>query len=216
MNPLTLFKIVAVSCLLASVASANIFARHLRNLQQAPSQLKPRSVAASAESAAKAAAQQAKLHYSEIEPSLKGAYGYVDTNDKQRIAKYTAGKAGFVVEGDQEAAGQQGTAAAAPAPSPQQAEPQRRPQLASLPQQAQPSQPTFRRAPIAAPRCFSLESRPALRTGRELSSVMSSSCTSTSSPREPPWPHSRGSTSSSIFSTNSNSIPAIWAIRPSK
>ncbi|KAI1282073.1 hypothetical protein HDE_13007 [Halotydeus destructor] len=49
--------------------------------------------------------------------TVKGAYGYVDANGKQRIVKYTAGKEGFQVEGDiHPDQGPAGPATPAPAP----------------------------------------------------------------------------------------------------
>jgi len=173
-NPKQFAKIITISCLVAAVSCANF----PRGPYGASSQINPQAVAApgsSAEAAAKAAAQQAKLHYVEIGPSLKGdykfgydtgsgpagqsfreetrlddgtvkgAYGYVDANGKQRIVRYTAGKNGFVVEGDQEAQNQAAPQAAGQSHAP---EPVRRPQPATIPQhqahrEAAQAQPTF-------------------------------------------------------------------------
>lgn len=149
-----------------------------RGPHAASNQINSQAVAApgsAADATSKATAQQAKLHYVEIGPSLKGdykfgydtgsgpagqsfreetrlddgtvkgAYGYIDANGKQRIVKYTAGKNGFVVEGDQEAPGQGGSSAATQAP-----EQTRRPQPVSAPQPQQlpqSAQPSFDEAP---------------------------------------------------------------------
>jgi len=48
--------------------------------------------------------------------TVKGAYGIMDENGKQRIIRYTAGKAGFMAEGD---LGPNGAAGVAPGPAPQ-------------------------------------------------------------------------------------------------
>lgn len=139
-----LFRLfVGVTCLVAAVSCATAPVRRQAPLNQAPLAGASQGALATSD-AAKAAAQQAKLHYVEIGPSLKGdykfgydtgsgaagqsfreetrlddgtvkgAYGYVDANGKQRIVKYTAGKMGFVVEDDKEAPGQGGAPAAAP------------------------------------------------------------------------------------------------------
>jgi len=71
--------------------------------------------------------------------TVKGAYGYVDADGKQRIVRYTAGKEGFKVEGDM-AAPDQGPARPAPAQRPVQR------QQAPTPAQA-PQQPRFNPAP---------------------------------------------------------------------
>ena len=60
--------------------------------------------------------------------TVKGAYGYVDANGRQRVVRYTAGKEGFQVEGDIHPD-------PAPAEDPQQSAPQR-----SAPQQQQQHQ----------------------------------------------------------------------------
>ncbi|XP_015911325.1 adult-specific rigid cuticular protein 12.6 [Parasteatoda tepidariorum] len=50
--------------------------------------------------------------------TVKGAYGIMDENGRQRIIRYTAGKAGFMAEGD---LGPNGAAGVAPGPAPQPA-----------------------------------------------------------------------------------------------
>lgn len=82
---------------------------------------------------------------------MKGAYGYVDAEGKQRIVKYTAGIEGFKVESDEAAPGQGGSApASAPvARAVQTYSPPPRPQPQPQPQQVyrppapapQPQQP---------------------------------------------------------------------------
>ncbi|KAH9425243.1 hypothetical protein DERP_014680 [Dermatophagoides pteronyssinus] len=79
--------------------------------------------------------------------TVKGAYGYIDAEGKQRIVKYSAGIEGFKVESDEEAPGQPtGTAArnaspqGHPAPAPVQTYSPPPRQAAPLPVSAQPQQ----------------------------------------------------------------------------
>lgn len=158
------YKIVAIACLAACCVTESSARRSNQFLVPSESQVAPQQALAQTDQAAKQA-QQAKLHYMEIGPSLKGdykfgydtgsgpagqsfreetrlddgtvkgAYGYVDANGKQRIVKYTAGKAGFVVESDQEAGQQGGQAAAAPQQAPSAPAAPHRPTPVAPPQQ---------------------------------------------------------------------------------
>ncbi|XP_023240417.1 DNA-binding protein K10-like [Centruroides sculpturatus] len=62
--------------------------------------------------------------------TVKGAYGYVDAEGRQRIIKYSAGETGFTAEGDLGAHGAKGVA---PGPAPQPVQP-----VHTAPQQYRP------------------------------------------------------------------------------
>lgn len=90
--------------------------------------------------------------------SVQGAYGYIDETGKQRIVKYTAGKEGFKVVGEDDAQGApKATARAAPAPAPAPAPQQAyRPPAQAYSPQPQPAprpqpQPAYRPPPPAQP-----------------------------------------------------------------